>query len=83
MAKKACCLRLKGFTCQLPKKDMRAVAEEFCNRVGIAKDDIVTVHSSGIAQSCVIEFLGESFAKRALELSRAPELDSELLDPKT
>ena len=70
-AMKPTCLRLRGFQCQLPKKDMIDLASQLCVHAGIAHDSIVDIHSSNIAASCVVEFISESHTRKALQLSKA------------
>ena len=83
-AKKPNCLRLKGFTCHLPKPDMIAAAKMFCTQVGIDHEqEISNFFSGAIAGSCVLEFVCESAARKAFDLSRLPSADKGWIDPET
>ena len=81
-ARKPQCLRLKGFTCHLVKKDLLEVARAFCVSLGVDKD-VSECHSSAVAGSCVVEFSSEAAAKHALEMSKHPSADCAWQDPKT
>ena len=74
MAKRATCLRLRGFKYKLPKPDMVAVATKLCKHVGIPDGSIITIHSSAIAGSCVVEFVTEQDTKDALQSSKSTDL---------
>ena len=70
-AQKPNSLRLRGFQCKLTKKDMVQLAGQLMTHAGIAPDSILEFHCSGIASSCVVEFVSESHFRKALDLSKS------------
>ena len=68
-AKNPCCIRLRGFPFKLPKNDMISLAKQLCEHLQV-NANILDYHASAFAGSCVVEFLTEAHARKALEISK-------------
>ncbi len=70
-AKNPCALRLKGFDCMYTRPDLKIAATEVIQALGFDDKAIVsTIHASGNAYSCVIEFNSEEDADKVFKEAR-------------
>ena len=74
-AKKPTCLRLKGFQYKLPKPDMISLTTRLLKHAGVDDKCIKDMFCEPVAGSCVVEFITELDARKALDLSKNPPVE--------